>query len=519
AVHGETPSAVGLLLLTITYAGLLGVLAITERRRPGFQRSLTAVALAAFAVSALHLSRHAGIADQDPWPIELIGHHASLPLVLAILYQDYRFAFADLFLKRALSLLALVGVVALLYAGLAAPLVDPHAIAARRALNDGSHLFATEALLALWIATALAYPFIQWRVFRFVDRVVLRRADYRELRAELGRRLGASYDVDGALDVTCTLLARALGASRASWHTSRVERSSGTGGPTITLDARRTEACITIPTAIEPAFEILVDVSDGGRTLLSDDLMLIDAVAASVGRRIDELRLERERVAGEQREQEMRRLATEAELRALRAQLNPHFLFNALNTISSTVYDDPIAADEMIGRLGELLRRALRTGDRQEVRVDEELETLRAYLAFVEARFGDRLSVRLHVAPDTTSLAIPALLLQPLVENAVRHGSALEYGHSDILIDVAQAAGDLVITIENDVAADLPVPARIGTGLGTTGDRLRLLYGSAARLDVAAEQGRFRVTARMPARPGPPPPPAPVEPEHARAHR
>jgi hypothetical protein len=97
AARDATPSSFGLLLLTITYAALLGVLAVTERRRPGFQQSITAVALAAFAVSALHLSRHAGAVDRDPWLMELIGHHASLPLVLAILYQDYRFAFADLF--------------------------------------------------------------------------------------------------------------------------------------------------------------------------------------------------------------------------------------------------------------------------------------------------------------------------------------------------------------------------------------------------------------------------------------
>src|SRR5207237_6575733 len=113
---------------------------VTERRRPGFQRSITAVALAAFAVSALHLSRHAGTADQDPWLVELVGHHASLPVVLAILYQDYRFAFTDLFLKRALSLLALMGVVSLLYVALAASLVDPHSVAARRSLDLASYL-------------------------------------------------------------------------------------------------------------------------------------------------------------------------------------------------------------------------------------------------------------------------------------------------------------------------------------------------------------------------------------------
>src|SRR5207237_5149614 len=131
ATNDEMLSPTGLVLLTITYGSILVLLAITQRRQPGFQRSITAVALAAFAVSAVHLSRHPGLVDQDPWPVELIGHHASLPLVLALLYQDYRFAFADLFLKRALSLLSVVGIVVLLYVTIAAPLVDPHAIAAR----------------------------------------------------------------------------------------------------------------------------------------------------------------------------------------------------------------------------------------------------------------------------------------------------------------------------------------------------------------------------------------------------
>ncbi|HEX3865241.1 MAG TPA: hypothetical protein VHV78_00760, partial [Gemmatimonadaceae bacterium] len=202
AIVSEPPSAVGLVLLTITYAVILGVLASSERRRPGIRRTITAVALAAFAVSALHLSRHTGAIDQDPWPIELIGHHASLPLVLAILYQDYRFAFADQFLKRALSLLLLVALVSLAYATLAAPLIDPHA-SLGRSVDDGSHLFSTGALLALWTATALAYPFIRHRVHRFVDRVVLRRADYRELRQAFARQLSVARAVDIALDVAC----------------------------------------------------------------------------------------------------------------------------------------------------------------------------------------------------------------------------------------------------------------------------------------------------------------------------
>src|SRR5262249_31497368 len=162
------------------------------------------------------------------------------------------------------------------------------------------------------------------------------------------------------------------------------------------------------------------------------------------------------------------------------ARLQPHFLFNALNTISSAVYDDPASADDMIGHLGELLRRSLRTTDQSELTLAEELETLEAYLAFVRARFADRLQCRLTIDEATLSLGVPALSLQPLVENAVRHGTSLEFGQSTVDVNATTSAGELRIVVENDVDSATSGPARIGTGLGATRDRLRLLYGDAA---------------------------------------
>jgi LytS/YehU family sensor histidine kinase len=204
----------------------------------------------------------------------------------------------------------------------------------------------------------------------------------------------------------------------------------------------------------------------------------------------------------ERRALQLERDAANARLEALSLRLQPHFLFNALNTISSTVYEDPVVADEMIGRLGELLRRALHTADQHEIRLEEELETLRAYLSFVEARFGDRLTVHLDVDEAARELAVPALLLQPLIENAVRHGSTREFGRSAVSITVRREANHLAITVENDV--DEPADqSRTGTGLGTTKHRLALLYGSQGTLETSAVDGRFRVTVHLPLRAGP----------------
>jgi two-component system, LytTR family, sensor kinase len=214
----------------------------------------------------------------------------------------------------------------------------------------------------------------------------------------------------------------------------------------------------------------------------------------------------------------LERDAANARLEVLSLRLQPHFLFNALNTISSTVYDDPVAADDLIGRLGDLLRRALRTSERQEVTLDEEIETLRAYLSFVEARFGDRVHCTLDAAPACAAMGVPPLLLQPLVENAVVHGAAAEFGNTDIMIRIRCDGGDLAILIENTVVGPLPDAWRAGTGLGTTRDRLRLLYGARASLDAIAADGSYRVTVRLPARAVPAIVSEPGA-EHARADR
>lgn len=196
----------------------------------------------------------------------------------------------------------------------------------------------------------------------------------------------------------------------------------------------------------------------------------------------------------------LERDAANARLEVLSLRLQPHFLFNALNTISSTVYDDPVAADDLIGRLGDLLRRALRTSERQEVTLDEEIETLQAYLSFVEARFGDRVRCTVDVGVSCGAMGIPPLLLQPLAENAVVHGSSAEFGSTEILVRIKCDGGVLEAIVENTIAGSSSAGSPARTGLGATRDRLQLLYGARASLDTAVENGRFRVTVRIPAR-------------------
>lgn len=217
----------------------------------------------------------------------------------------------------------------------------------------------------------------------------------------------------------------------------------------------------------------------------------------------------------EVRAAELERDAANARLEALSSRLQPHFLFNALNTISSTVYDDPATADDLIGQLGDLLRRSLETSGRPEISLAEELDILAAYRALIEARFGDRVRFTIDVADAARPLAVPSFLLQPLVENAVRHGLAVEFGEVEIIVSATTNRGILRLIVENDTSAT-DTPARLGTGLGATGDRLRLLYGPSASLETSIVEGRFRVTVTIPARNAPPPL---QEALPARAHR
>jgi len=177
-----------------------------------------------------------------------------------------------------------------------------------------------------------------------------------------------------------------------------------------------------------------------------------------------------------------------AQLDNLRAQLQPHFLFNTLNTVSSVMYDDPAAADAVLTRLSDLLRRTMDGGAAaQEVPLARELEALEMYLDIMRARFGDRLQLSLEVDPEARAALVPSLLLQPLVENALRHGEPAPPTPARISIAARRDGDRLAIDItDNGPGFDDPEAARSGGGIGlpNTIARLSQLYGEAASLEA-----------------------------------
>lgn len=178
-------------------------------------------------------------------------------------------------------------------------------------------------------------------------------------------------------------------------------------------------------------------------------------------------------------------LLAEARLNALQAQLNPHFLFNTLNTIAQLVYDNPRGAEEMITSLSELLRAVLAAQNRREVTLDEEIELLESYFAIQKVRFADRLNIEYDVEPSAANVAVPTLLLQPLAENAIKHGitpdrapgtvhvRARSLDHGRLRIEIADTGGQ---SGSAPGGADRPLEFRDGVGLANTRARLETLY-------------------------------------------
>ncbi|MCW6005859.1 histidine kinase [Micromonospora sp. CPCC 205371] len=193
-----------------------------------------------------------------------------------------------------------------------------------------------------------------------------------------------------------------------------------------------------------------------------------------------------------------------AELNALRAQLQPHFLFNTLNTIAALVPEDPEKADRMISGLGQLLRRSLDSDGRLEVPLREEIATTSSYLDIEQARFEDRLRVSWRIEPGAGDALVPPLVLQPLVENAIHHGLWPRARAGELRVTAGRRAGWLRIAIEDDGVGLPPEgPPPNGLGLANTRVRLEQLYGARHQFTVAPrDSGGVAVTVKVPYRTG-----------------
>ena len=332
--------------------------------------------------------------------------------------------------------LGLWGALVLLFA---APLALTGQVSWRQAVSFGASFWA------LWL---LFLPAVAWLSFRFpIER--------RRLLRSVGLHVLACLLMVGANQATFRAVAR---LSPSPQRSETPGRSPGS----------KTDRRLPGPPGAFGAFL-------GLRAALD---VLVYWSLVGVCQAITNFRSSQER---ERRAAELEASLTSARLQALRMQINPHFLFNTLNSIAALVYVNPRAADEMLGDLSELLRRSLDSMEEQEIPLAQELEFIGAYISIEQKRFGERLRLEQSVPDELMKALVPALILQPLVENAIRHGIEPRRGPGLISIEAKQEDKHLHLIVRDNgrglPGADLNNSARRGIGLANIQARLQGLYG------------------------------------------
>jgi two-component system LytT family sensor kinase len=420
--------------------------------------------------------------------LTVVKDQAPFATLMGTIFFFARFRAADVLIKSALKITA--GTALVVAAAVIIPEISPQPMC----------LLLTTALLALLLVLYLA---ASSAVEYAVDRWVLPRPDYRAALRALWNELNN-------LDAEPTIFAAAGKhvQSLLELRNVRVLALPATGASLVDFRARpggaQDDCEIEAPIRVrgERTHMLSALPGCGRRSLLSADIRFLEDAATLVGGRIEALLAERERTERQAREAKLLQLAAESELKALRAQINPHFLFNSLNTIADLIVTDPVKAESMTVLLAKVFRHVLLYSDRQMTAVSEEIEFLKTYLRIEEVRFGPRLSVRMDVDPSVSSARVPSLILQPVVENAIKHGLAPKVGTGHLHIRAGRDGAFIKLEVEDDgvgFAELAPESARRGVGLKIIAERLKTLYKAGASLEFeSANALGSRVTILIP---------------------
>jgi two-component system, LytTR family, sensor kinase len=475
-IRGNGPALHQTALLVITIGFLtLAVVAVASsalRRQTDGIRILASMCLALFAMSFVHFGNgHA----TEAWSSELVIHHAGIPLALFVLLQDDRFVLLDAFV-RFLANALLAAILTGLVIASAFRLVLVERIA-RAPLQ--------EALLLISICLFLVFfAWLRNQVQGWLTQAIFRRGSvaglasrvkecpdfstedhYIEWAAALIADAVKTRDcaviaqnaLEGAADLHAPVLASLLPALRSSPKWTWAD---------VVLPVRRGQGDLQL---------ILLGRRQGGRRYLSEDLDALGRAAVEMSERVESLR-----------RQEMSRLVSQAELRALQSQINPHFLFNALNTLYGTIPREAGGARRMVLNLSEIFRYFLQS-DRTFVPLAQELQIVRSYLEIEQLRIGDRLRVEFDVDEAALHVPVPVLSVQPLVENAVKHGVAPSADPGYVHVRIQLHGRELRISVENSNSHATADVTSTGMGLQNVRRRLEICYGPGAVLRLVPD--------------------------------
>jgi len=465
-------------LLLITVGFLLLALAVVVRTALRSSsanplsgtRLVASMSLALFAMSFVHFGTgHAGQA----WSSELIVHHAGIPLALFVLLQDYRFVLLDAFI-RFLANALLAAILTGLVIAVAFRLVLVNGVT-----QDPLH----EAMLLISVCFFLVvFAWLRNKVQAGLTHAIFRGGSIAYLPARVKDCPSFSSEAQ-YLDWAAGVIAAAVRTKDyAVVDHSEVEGLSDLHLPMRTnllpgsaSSSAWSWAEVVAPLRLGPGNLklILLGRRRGGQRYLSEDLDTLGRTGAEIADRVESLQ-----------RQEMNHLVSQAELRALQSQINPHFLFNALNTLYGTIPREAGGARRMVLNLAEILRYFLQS-DKTFVPLAEEMEIVRAYLGVEQLRLGDRLKVEIRIDEAALEIPIPVLSVQPLVENAIKHGVAKQPGRGYVHIYGELRNDDLRILVENSGGGSEVKATGTGVGLHNVRRRLEICYGPGAKLQLA----------------------------------
>ena len=415
---------------------------------------------------------------------------SSLPLLFISsgMYHENRFEFFDLFVKRGLTLtITVLALVA--WFTLTRPIADLLGV-------DGSRAWIEALLFAPLVAAA---PWSYRRMSDWIDAVWLgRRLTSGEAIKHFLSRVGCACGRDAVIaeaEAGMATIFRAPVRIRLGLDEASSDEFEGELEMPIRYDGE------TIGTA-------LLGRRANRMPYFSQDRQLLASLVDVLAYMLENVRLHEKKQEHEQVAQQLSLQASRSELKALRAQINPHFLFNALNAIAGLIHKDPLRADRTVEQLAEIFRYTLRGSDSEWAVLADEAEFVRAYLDVERARFGSKLAAEVVIEPSVAAARVPTMMLQTLVENAVKHGAARLRGEARIAVRAAERDASLVIEVRDngpgfdESADDGAVGRRRGAGFGLRSVRERLAGHFADRATLAIGRdtatGETRVVIRMP---------------------
>jgi len=465
-----------LLIVTAGFAVLTAIsvaLEIGQRNGAAISRLAGAMVLFLFAISFAHFSSEQA---HQAWSKEIALHHAGIPLALFVLLQNYRFLLLDAFLRFVVNATLAAAAVLVSIRKVASTHFGPRLA---EPFDAGLLFVGACLLLALFV-------YVRNRVQNWFTQVIFLRSNVDNALQELLKLARATRDEQEYLGHAAETIAAFLRTAR---HQLTSEALLGHGDRPAWV-----QAVVPLRFSKGDAMHLLLGPRDGARRYLSEDFAVLMQLGAAVVEHVEQLR-------GVQ----MQGLVSQAELKALQAQINPHFLFNSLNTLYGTIDRSNAEARRLVLNLSDVFRYLLRS-DRTLIEIEEELRIVRAYLEIEQLRLGAKLRTEINVDEAALRATIPLLSVQPLVENAVKHGVAPRTGSGFVRLDITSRLDTLTVTVSNsgecDSAALSAVNPDGGIGLANVRRRLELCYGEESSFVAEVEDGVTTVGFLLPVRAG-----------------